>query len=68
MAKVCKSGGEGTFAERHGNGKVAPIPDTFAASPPKPERFDPKAVGRYVARINSGVLCTLTPPEQPVGF
>jgi hypothetical protein len=41
---------------------------TFAASPPKPERFDPKAVSRYVARINSGVLCTLTPPEQPVGF
>jgi hypothetical protein len=27
MAKVCKSGGEGTFAERHGNGEVAPIPD-----------------------------------------
>jgi hypothetical protein len=26
MAKVCKSGGEGTFAERHGNGEVAPIP------------------------------------------
>jgi hypothetical protein len=24
MAKVCKSGGEGTFAERHGNGEVAP--------------------------------------------
>jgi hypothetical protein len=27
MAKVCKSGGEGTFAERHGNGEVAPIAD-----------------------------------------
>src|SRR5438067_6838823 len=26
MAKVCKSGGEGTFAERHGNGEVAPTP------------------------------------------
>jgi hypothetical protein len=26
MGKVCKSGGEGTFAERHGNGEVAPIP------------------------------------------
>ena len=26
MAKVRKSGGEGTFAERHGNGEVAPIP------------------------------------------
>jgi hypothetical protein len=26
MAKVCKSGGEGTFAEKHGNGEVAPIP------------------------------------------
>jgi hypothetical protein len=24
MSKVCKSGGEGTFAERHGNGEVAP--------------------------------------------
>ena len=24
MAKVCKSGGEETFAERHGNGEVAP--------------------------------------------
>ena len=30
MAKVCKSGGEGTFAERHGNGEVAPIPDLLA--------------------------------------
>src|SRR5437868_3847774 len=27
MAKVCKSGGEGTFAERHGNGEVAPEAD-----------------------------------------
>ena len=27
MAKVCKSGGEGTFAERHGNGEVAPKAD-----------------------------------------
>jgi hypothetical protein len=26
MAKVCKPDGEGTFAERHGNGEVAPIP------------------------------------------
>ena len=25
MAKVCRSGGEGTFAERHGNGEVAPM-------------------------------------------
>jgi len=24
MAKVCKSGGEGTFAGTHGNGEVAP--------------------------------------------
>jgi hypothetical protein len=31
MAKVCKSGGEGTFAERHGNGEVAPIPDLALA-------------------------------------
>ena len=33
MAKVCKSGGEGTFAERHGNGEVAPIPDFRALAP-----------------------------------
>ena len=32
MAKVCKSGGEGTFAERHGNGEVAPIAVTRDAS------------------------------------
>jgi hypothetical protein len=29
MAKVCKSGGEGTFAERHGNGEVAPAGTPF---------------------------------------
>src|SRR5437868_6334231 len=32
MAKVCKSGGEGTFAERHGNGEVAPIADPVASN------------------------------------
>jgi hypothetical protein len=36
MAKVCKSGGEGIFAERHGNAEVAPIPDL-----PCLGRFDP---------------------------
>jgi hypothetical protein len=39
MAKVCKSGGEGTFAERHGNGEVAPIPDLPALAIGT-ERFD----------------------------
>ena len=31
-------------------------------------RTIPLAVSRCFARINSGVLCTLTPPEKPVGF
>src|SRR6202030_4329175 len=44
MAKVCKSGGEGTFAGTHGNGEVAP-----KAAPPSRSRqdhpaLDPKTV------------------------
>jgi hypothetical protein len=35
IAKVCKSGGEGTFAGTHGNGEVAPILDL---PDPSPER------------------------------
>jgi hypothetical protein len=44
--------GEATFAETRGNGRDAPIPD-FRGLTPETERFDPKAVSRYVARINS---------------
>jgi hypothetical protein len=42
MAKVCKSGGEGTFAERHGNGEVAPIPAVRLAAS---NRQDPTRSG-----------------------
>jgi hypothetical protein len=44
MAKVCKSGGEGTFAERHGNGEVAPK----AAIPLEPAKPLSSAPCRHV--------------------
>jgi hypothetical protein len=46
VAKVYKSGGEGTFAERHGNGEVAPI---TAIRPVRPGALlDPRRMGAAV--------------------
>src|SRR5262245_28926364 len=55
-----------TFGWPSGNGRGAPIPDL--PSPPGTGRFDPRAVSRCFARINSGVLRVLTLPQNPVGF
>src|SRR5205814_7505558 len=53
MAKVCKSGGEGTFAERHGNGEVAQMLGIggHLAMPPLPHH---RAYGSRTTAVRLG--------------
>jgi hypothetical protein len=55
-----------SFADTCTNGKVAPIPDLPGLTPEL--RVRPQSGQSLFRSINSGVLCTLTPPEKPVGF
>lgn len=58
MAKVCKSGGEGTFAERHGNGEVAPISAVRGVASNRPGLDPVRSPNRQAAQSLPRVIIT----------